>query len=120
MSSLPDLRIVPVMDTSEHDLTSEFFMPLLSISVRYDRGVGYFSSGWLRMNSEGMITFANNGGRARWVTSSILDEDDWRALQRGEAAKTDFTLRMALKRNISSLAETLKKDVLSALAWMVA
>ncbi len=120
MSSLPDLRIVPVMDTSEHDLTSEFFMPLLSISVRYDRGVGYFSSGWLRMNSEGMITFANNGGRARWVTSPILDEDDWRALQRGEAAKTDFTLRMALKRNISSLAETLKKDVLSALAWMVA
>lgn len=120
MRSLPDLHIVPVMDTSEYDLTLEFFVPLLSASVRYDRGVGYFSSGWLRMNSEGMITFANNGGRARWVTSPILDEDDWRALQRGEAAKTDFTLRMALKRNISSLGETLKKDVLSALAWMVA
>ncbi len=47
MASLPDLNITPVMDTSEHDLTLEFFKPLLSVSVGYDRGVGYFSSGWL-------------------------------------------------------------------------
>lgn len=120
MISLPDLSIIQVMDTSDHDLTLEFFKPLLSSSVRYDRGVGYFSSGWLRMNAEGMIAFANNGGRARWVTSPILDEADWQALQTGEAARTDFTLRMALKRSISSLDETVKRDVLSALAWMVA
>jgi DNA phosphorothioation system restriction enzyme len=120
MSSLPDLNIIPVMDTSEYDLTLNFFKPLLSASIHYDRGVGYFSSGWLRMNGEGMIAFANNGGRARWVTSPILDEADWQALQTGEAARADFTLRMALKRNVSSLDETMKRDVLSALAWMVA
>jgi hypothetical protein len=40
MTSLPDLNITPVMDTSEHDLTLDFFKPLLSVSVRYDRGVG--------------------------------------------------------------------------------
>jgi hypothetical protein len=33
MSSLLDLSIVPVMDTSEHDLTLEFFKLLLSVSV---------------------------------------------------------------------------------------
>ena len=120
MTSLPDLNITPVMDTSEHDLTLDFFKPLLSVSVRYDRGVGYFSSGWLRMNGEGMVSFANNGGRARWVSSPILDEADWQALQMGDAARADFALRMVLKRNISSLDETMKRDVLSALAWMVA
>jgi hypothetical protein len=120
MKLLADLNLLPVMDTSTHDLTSEFFQPLLSISSYYDRGVGYFSSGWLRINSEGMVDFANHGGRARWVTSPILDEADWQALQAGDTARKDITLRLALKRNITSLTEVLKKDTLSALAWMVA
>ena len=47
MKSLSDLNILPLMDTSTHDLSTDFFTPLLSNSIRYDRGVGYFSSGWL-------------------------------------------------------------------------
>lgn len=120
MKLLRDLNIETVMDTSKHNLTMEFFTPLLSNSVRYDRGVGFFSSGWLRINSSGMTAFANNGGKARWITSPILDESDWQALQMGDAAREDFTLRMALKRNISLLNEGIQRDVLSALAWMVA
>ena len=120
MRLLNDLNLLAVMDTSEHDLTSGFFIPLLSNSLLYDRGVGFFSSGWLRINCQGMVAFANNGGRARWVTSPILDEADWEALQAGDAARNNSTLRTALKRNITNLAEVLKKDTLSALAWMVA
>lgn len=108
------------MDTSSHDLSREFFVPMLSNSVRYDRGVGYFSSGWLRMNSRGMVEFANNKGRARWVTSPILDEADWKALQAGNNARSDPVLHKALERSISNLISTLEKDTLSALAWMVA
>ena len=108
------------MATSTHDLIRDFFVPMLSNSVRYDRGVGYFSSGWLRMSSPGMVNFAHNGGRARWVTSPILDEADWRALQAGNEARSDPLLHRALERSISDLASTLEKDTLSALAWMVA
>ncbi len=120
MGSLQDLSIPTVMDTAKNDLTTEFFNPLLSLSTHYDRGVGFFSSGWLRINSGGMTAFANNGGKARWITSPILAESDWQALQMGDAAREDFTLRMALKRNIATLNEGIEKDVLSALAWMVA
>jgi superfamily II DNA or RNA helicase len=120
MELLTDLNLLQVMDTSTHDLTSEFFKPLLSTSLYYDRGVGFFSSGWIRINSEGMVDFANHAGRARWVTSPILDEADWLALQAGDTARKDIALRLALKRNIADLAEVLKKDTLSALAWMVA
>lgn len=67
-----------------------------------------------------MVTFASNGGHARWVTSPILAEDDWLALQQGTAARHDLTLRIALERNIAELEKTLEKDTLSALAWMVA
>lgn len=41
------------MDTSRADLVREFFEPALSRSVRYDRAVGYFSSGWLRIAAGG-------------------------------------------------------------------
>ena len=110
MNSLSDLNILPLMDTSTHDLSTEFFTPLLSNSIRYDRGVGYFSSGWLRINAKGMLEFANNGGRARWVTSPILDEADWEALQTGYTASGDPLLRQALEHNIINLARTLEKD----------
>ena len=120
MNSLSDLNILPLMDTSTHDLSTEFFTPLLSNSMRYDRGVGYFSSGWLRINAKGMLEFANNGGRARWVTSPILDEADWEALRTGYTARGNPVLRRALELNITNLARTLEKDTLSALAWMVA
>ena len=120
MNSLSDLDILPVMDTSTHDLSTEFFTPLLSNSIRYERGVGFFSSGWLRINAKGMLAFANNGGRARWVTSPILDKADWEALETGYTARGDPVLRRALEHNITNLAKTLEKDTLSALAWMVA
>lgn len=120
MRSLYDLNLVPVMDTSRHDLTIEFFEPLLFNSISYDRGVGFFSSGWLRINTKGMIAFANNGGRARWVTSPILEEADWAALQDGHAARTDKALFDLLGNNILNLAQTLEQDTLSAFAWMVA
>jgi DNA phosphorothioation system restriction enzyme len=114
------LSILSFVDTSTHDLTKDLFTPLLSNAVFYDRGVGYFSSGWLRANCEGMAQFAANGGRARWITSPILDERDWEALLIGDAARTSLLLLTTLERNITTLSEALQKDVLNALAWLVA
>ena len=115
---LPEFPIT--IDTSSADIIAEFFVPALSSSLRYERGVGYFSASWLRLTAQGMVSFAANGGTARWVTSPILDEDDWLALQQGAAARHDAVIRSALERNIDELAQTLEKDTLSALAWMVA
>ena len=108
------------IDTSSADVIADFFVPALSASVRYERGVGFFSAGWLRLTAQGMIPFAAAGGQARWVTSPILDQDDWLALQQGAAARHDAVLRTVLERNIDELARALEKDTLSALAWMVA
>ena len=69
-----------LLNTSDHDLIREFFVPALTQAFRYDRGVGYFSSGWLRLAAQGMVSFAAHGGQARWVTSPILNRQDWEAL----------------------------------------
>ncbi|MCW5841678.1 MAG: DEAD/DEAH box helicase family protein [Caldilinea sp.] len=118
--SLPQLHLPFIIDSSSADMAREFIVPALAASVCYDRGVGFFSSGWLRMVSEGMIAFAENCGRARFITSPILDSGDWEALQIGDAARNDALLWVALKSNIDDLAAQMERDTLSALAWMVA
>jgi superfamily II DNA or RNA helicase len=115
-----ELMVPRTLDTSEHNLVGDFFSPMLRHSVRYDRAVGYFSSGWLRTNAQGMVAFASNGGHARWITSPILSDTDWNYLQKGEEARNDEILREALRHNINDLETSLEHDTLSALAWMVA
>jgi hypothetical protein len=107
MPSLSSLALPGIMDTSSHDLVRDFFAPVLACAQRYDRGVGFFSSSWLRINARGMLAFAGNGGRARWVTSPMLEAADWEALQLGDAARADAVLRQALERSSSDLSGSL-------------
>ena len=74
--SLRSLNLPLLLNTSDHDLIQDFFVPALAHAYRYDRGVGYFSSGWLRLASQGMAAFAAYGGRVRWVTSPVQAERD--------------------------------------------
>lgn len=109
-----------MLETSSNDIVNDFFKPLLRNSILYYRGVGYFSSSWIKSNFEGLIDFANNGGKIRWITSPILNEQDWDALQIGEQAKNDFILKQTLEDSVQDFSKTLKEDTLVALAWMVA
>ena len=118
--SLPTLELPAFLDTSSADLVDDFFVPALMRSVTYDRGVGFFTSGWIRQAGAGLTAFAENGGKARWVTSPILDEGDWEALKAGDEARLDGALRRALERSVVDLASSLEEDTLAALAWMVA
>lgn len=117
---LTSLSLPTTLNASEHNLADDFFVPILKIARRYDRGVGYFSSGWLKTVSAGLVTFADNEGQMRLLASPVLDAEDWEAMEIGEAARHDRLLHDVLKRNIDDLAQTLAGDTLSALAWMIA
>ena len=117
---LKELELQPVYDSECYDLIRDLQVPLLRQSMDYLRGVGFFTSGWLRIAAQGMAVFVQSGGSARIVVSPILDAADWEALKYGETAKTDIVLREVLTRNIENLAMTLENDTRNALAWMVA
>jgi superfamily II DNA or RNA helicase len=108
------------IDASTNTIIKDFFIPCLSNSVRYDRAVGYFTSGWLNYAASGMVRFADNGGQARWITSPQLTESDWQALQRGDEARHDKVLLDALRQEITDLHYALERKTLDALAWMIA
>lgn len=117
---LKELNLLPVYDSAEQDLIQDLIVPLLENSQEYLRGVGFFTSGWLRIAAAGIVHLVESGGKARFVVSPLLEKKDWEALQMGEEAKHDEWLKQILEKDIQSLADTLEKDTRHALAWMVA
>ena len=117
---LSTLDLKPVLATSTDELLKVFYIPALSQSVAYDRGVGYFTSAWLRMVATGLVRLAANGGKVRLVASPILQEADWAALKRGVEARSDPRLYTTLRRTLDELGKNLTEDTMSAIAWMIA
>lgn len=115
-----DLELEPVYESATSSLVDDLISPLLANSLDYFRGVGFFSSGWLKEASEGLVALVEHGGRGRIVTSPILSDADWEAFQQGEEAQSDQALHEALRRSIDDLATSLHRDTLNCLAWLVA
>lgn len=118
--TLRELSPVASYNTSTAEVALRFLVPALSQSVRYDRGVGYFSSAWLRMVATGLVQLAQNEGVARIIASPMLSPEDWAALSQGVDAQGDPLLHAALSRTIEQLASDFTSDTLTALAWTVA
>ncbi|MGD9642980.1 MAG: DEAD/DEAH box helicase family protein [Elusimicrobiales bacterium] len=117
---LRDLPLKSVYDSSENDLVSDLMIPLLKNSVRYDRGVGFFTSGWIRLAAKGLEEFADNSGAARLITSPIISKQDFEAMETGDAAKKDGVLYNVLMNSVKDLAAELGQNPLNALSWLIA
>jgi len=115
-----ELDLPRVIDTSNVDFVEEFYNPLLSRSIEYKRGVGFFRTSWIRSAARGIANLANNGGTAKWLTSPILSEDDWEVIKMADKAKRDEILHDSLQDSIEELRYDLEYNTRNAVAWMVA
>lgn len=113
-------RIKTCIDTSVDDFISELYTPCFKWAERLDRGVGYFTSGWLEYNISGLSDFASRGGKIRLITSPILSNIDSDAIIASENASEDFSkFQNALNNSVSALEKEMKKDILNAFSWML-
>lgn len=119
-ATFKDLDLPRVLNTSKTDFVDEFYEPLLSRSVEYKRGVGYFTSNWMQSAARGIAELADNGGTAKWITSPKLTEEDWEAIKKGDEARSDEVLRKTLEETINDLRYDLEYDTRNAVAWMIA
>jgi superfamily II DNA or RNA helicase len=117
---LDELELPPVIETSETDFIQDFYNPILSRAIEYKRGVGYFTSGWLKNAARGIAGLASNGGKAKWIISPILEEDDWEAFKMGEEGRRNEVIYESLERGMEELEEGLEEDTLNTVAWMIA
>ena len=113
-------KIKPYLDTSEDNLVSELYTPCLKWACRYDRGVGYFTTGWIAYNVIGLSDFASRGGKIRLITSPILSNTDLDAIINASDEREAFDqLTNALLENVDTLKTEMEKDVFNAFSWMI-
>ena len=114
-------KITSCLDTSENNLVSELYTPCLQWANQFDRGVGYFTTGWLEYNVAGMSDFATRGGMMRLITSPIISNEDSDAIiianENDDSAYALF--EKALSENVEALACEMKQDILNAFSWML-
>lgn len=118
MINLP--KIKTCLNTSEDDLAAELYSPCLRWAERYDRGVGYFTSGWISHNLCGLSDFAARGGKIRLITSPIISNTDYEAIEKAQNDEASFLLLgKALGENVVVLQAEMQKDIYNTFAWMV-
>lgn len=116
--TFPNIKIC--LNTSKDNLDQELYTPCLQWAQKFDRGVGYFTSGWLSYNARGMAIFAQNGGHARWITSPIIDEQDYKVIIE-TSSREDIAIyfRKLLVDSVDMLECEMEENALNALAWMI-
>lgn len=118
--SLKDLPIKHTYSSLEVDLVEDVIIPLLKRSIQYDRGVGFFTSGWLKEAAKGLLSFVKHNGKARIITSPHLSEHDWKVIKVAECERHDqLIVKTAIENALNELEKKLEWDTLAALAWLV-
>ena len=112
------LPIREFYDSDEDDILNDFYIPVLSNAVKYDRLAGYFSSTSLAVSAKGMARFIQNGGKMRLVTCIQLSEQDRQAIEDGISKPEDILANTIMDE--FDMADDIRCDYVAALAWMVA
>ena len=118
--SLRTLTFPSDVDTSRDDIDQVLMIPCLAHSVYYDRGVGFFTSNWLKRVASGIVGFAQNGGKMRLVTSPKLKPEDWAAIKQGTDAIENEALLQTLRTEVEELAQSASSKPVQTLSFMVA
>jgi superfamily II DNA or RNA helicase len=86
-----------------------FYRPCLETAQRYDRAVGYFRSSIFAIVGKPFVQFALNGGKARFICSPSVTEEDALAIKSGYLQRQEV-LEKSLAKDLSDLLkdETLK------------
>jgi len=100
------------------NILHDFYIPVLSLSIRYDRVAGYFRSTSLAAASQGFSAFTDSGGKMRLVVGADLAEEDVSAILRGDAQRMADHLNQQLDQP-EIWPEEVTRGV-ELLAWMIA
>jgi len=118
--ALQELQLPLSVSTTDESPVRVFFNPALSEAVRYDVAVGYFSANWVRDAASGIARFACNGGRARWIVSPELSEEDYAAIKDSANGFDTEKIDRLIVDSFERLFAELRKNTRRALSWLIA
>lgn len=99
-------------------IAKDFYIPLLSQAVKYQRAVGFFLSSCLVEISKGISELAKNGGKIQLVASPYLSDEDVEAIKSGYAMR-DQVVKEAIRREMTEGKTPFEKARLNLLANLI-
>lgn len=117
--SFKSLNIKPSYESGVGDIVQDFYEPVLTDAVLYDRISGFFTSTSLAVAARGMCNFIKNGGIMRLITSPILSTDDITIIEQ-LIEKTGEVNSKELGLDLTILEDTLISDHVKAFGWLLA
>lgn len=89
MKSFKDINIQDEYRTYTTNIIRDFYIPVLSCSVLYQRAVGFFSSSSMIQLLDGLESLVKNGGKIQLVVSPKLSEKDIEAIATGYKSRDE-------------------------------
>ena len=84
--SLINLKLKNIYRNSDDKILEDLVIPLLNESKVYYRGVGFFTSNWIKLVTKGIESIIKRNGKIYLITSPKLSEEDWNAIKVGNKA----------------------------------
>ena len=112
-----NLTLKPSYYTTSSDVLKEFYEPVLSDTVHYDRVSGYFSSKALTVYSKGLEGLVKNNGHYRLIISEDISEEDFNLIKNGYDLRDKLTNKLMARMDTEfSMDEEMK---LNNLAYLI-
>lgn len=115
--SFKDLELNPTYNSAHDDPVDDFYIPVLSQAISYDRVVGYFNSYSLALVVDGLKEFISNKGKMRLLCGTELDSEDENAIL--NASDIADKLSDNFLQELEFISDDIHMNRIKLLAWMV-
>jgi len=105
-------------DSDEDDIINDFLIPVLSVSKKYRRLSGYFSSSSLAISARGILNLLRNEGCMELVTSPFFTQKDIDIIRQSTRDISEISSDIML-RELQDIDEGFFLDHVKALGWMI-
>ena len=116
--SFKSLDIKTSYESGLGDIVQDFYEPVLTDAILYDRISGFFTSTSLAVAARGMCNFIKNGGVMRIITSPILSSDDVEIIEKLIEKKGEIKSK-ELGLDLDALEDVLISDHVKAFGWLL-
>lgn len=104
-------------NSDSDSLIDDFFIPVVSNSISYDRMAAFFTSDSLSVTASGIAGLIKNGGHMRLLISQHISLEDLEAIESGYTDVDDYLINKYKNEIFDD--NRIKNDTLEALGWMI-
>ncbi|MCP1727615.1 superfamily II DNA or RNA helicase [Natronospira proteinivora] len=110
-----------VYSSDVDDFLEDFYFPVLKCAAKYDRSVGYFTSGIISAAAKGLSNLIESDGKMRLIFNGEVSDEDLEAIKTGYGLKSiESNLEKRYFKVIDNIGDYLVNHRLDALSWLIA